>query len=63
MQELGKPFYESSEDLLVQNTCDIVSRPVAETMQHIRRVGQDQYEEFVVEWIGKRIKSLSDHTK
>ena len=54
---------ESSEDLLVQNTCDIVSRPVAETMQHIRRAGQDQYEEFVVEWIGKRIKSLSDHTK
>ena len=60
---MGNPFMEPSEDILVLDTRDIVGPEVAATVRHIRRSGQEQYEEFISERLDTRTKHLSDPIK
>lgn len=49
LDEMGNPFLERSEDLLVIDTRDIVDNDVAETVRKIETLGEEQYGRFVVE--------------
>ena len=60
IEEMGNPFMESSKDLLVLDTHDIVDSPVTDTIKNIVKNCKRQYEEFVTKRLVKRNKSLFD---
>ena len=43
LEEMGNPFLEHSQDLLVIDTRDIMDIQVAETVRRIERLGEEQY--------------------
>ena len=49
MEEMGNPFLEHSQDLLVIDTRDIMDTQVAETVRRIETLGKEQYTKFVTE--------------
>lgn len=53
LDEIGNPFLEHSEDLLVIDTRDIVDSEVAETVRNIETLGEEQYTKFVTERLEK----------
>ena len=57
-EEMGNPFKESTEDLLVLDTHDILDPSVAVTIKNIVKNGKQQYETFVQERLEKRCKSI-----
>ena len=60
IEEMGNPFIESSKDLLVLDTHDIVDSSVTDTIKNIVKNGKRQYEELVTKHLVKRNKSLFD---
>ena len=60
IEEMGNRFMESSKDLLVLDTHDIVDSSVTGTIKNIVKNGKRQYEEFVTKRLVKRNKSLFD---
>ena len=48
-QEMGNPFLENTQDLLVLDTRDIMETPAAETVRKTESLGQEQYTKFVEE--------------
>lgn len=46
-KDMGNPFLELSQDLLVIDTKDIVDVKVAETVKNIETIGAKQFEDFV----------------
>ena len=60
---MGNPFKESSEDLLVLDTRDILNPSVAVTIKTIAKNGKQQNETFVEERLEKRSKSILDPIK
>ena len=58
IEEMGNPFRESSEDLLVLDIRDILDPSVAVTIKNIVKNGKQQYETFVKERLEKRCKSM-----
>ena len=63
VEEMGNQFKESSEDLLVLDTRDILDPSVAVTIKNIVKNGKQQYETFVEERLEKRCKSILDPIK
>ncbi|CAC5382291.1 unnamed protein product [Mytilus coruscus] len=63
IEEMGNPFLEESEDLLVLDTGDIVDPKVANTVRNIEQIGNDKYHEYVRERLDKRTTPLSDPIK
>ncbi|CAG2205900.1 unnamed protein product [Mytilus edulis] len=63
IEEMGNPFLEESEDLLVLDTRDIVDPKVANTVRNIEQIGNDKYHEYVRERLDKRTTPLSDPIK
>ena len=63
IEEMGNPFMETSEDVLVLDTRDIVDPRVSDTIRNIQTTGQQQYDDFVDERLKKRTKPLSDTIK
>ena len=63
IEEMGDPFKESSEDLLVFDTCDILDPSVAVTIKNSVKNGKQQYETFVEERLEKMCKSILDPIK
>ncbi|XP_076078833.1 uncharacterized protein LOC143048849 [Mytilus galloprovincialis] len=63
IEEMGNPFLEESEDLLVLDTRDIVDPKVANTVRNIEQIGNDKYHEYVRERLDKRTRPLSDPIK
>ena len=49
LEEMGNPFLEDSQDLLVIDTKDIMDTQVAETVRKIETLGEKQYTEFVTD--------------
>ena len=49
LEEMGNPFLERSQDLLVIDTRDIMDTQVTETVRRIEALGEEQYTEFVTE--------------
>lgn len=48
-EEMGNPFLEHSEDLLVLDTKDILDPYVAEAVRRVETLGIEQYQQFVEE--------------
>lgn len=57
-EELGNPFEEDSQDLLVLDTKEIADTAVIETVRNAKQIGQDQFEAFSKECIVDRTKSI-----
>ena len=57
-EELGNPFEEDSQDLLVLDTKEIADPAVIETVRNAKQIGQDQFEAFSKECIMDRTKSI-----
>ena len=49
LEEMGNPFLEHSQDLLVIDTRDIMDTQVADTVRKIETLGKEQYSKFVIE--------------
>ena len=59
-QEMGNPFLEHTQDLLVLDTRDIMETPVAETVRKIESLGEEQYTKFVEEKLEQCMKLVTD---
>ena len=46
LEEMGNPFLECNQDLLVIDTRDIMDTQVAETVRRIETLGKEQYAEL-----------------
>jgi len=60
--EFGNPFSESSSDLLVLDTKDVVDKEVIDTLYKIKQLGFQQHNTFVKERLVERVKPLDDAT-
>ncbi|KAJ8034246.1 hypothetical protein HOLleu_21003 [Holothuria leucospilota] len=58
MEEMGNPFEEDTEDLLVFDTKDIVGEDVIHTVCKIQKIGKEQCTSFVKSRITDRTESL-----
>ena len=48
-EEMGNPFLEDSQDLLVIDTRDVMDVAVADTVRKVKSLGEEQYKKFVEE--------------
>ena len=62
-EEMGNPFVEDSNDLLILDSKEVVDPEVVETIQNIVRVGEEQYNLFFTERLNSNGKSLNDTIK
>ena len=60
IEELGNPFEEDSQDLLVLDTKEIADPAFIETVRNAKQIGQDQFEAFSKECIVDRAKSIEE---
>ena len=60
IKELGNPFEEDSQDLLVLDTKEIADPAVIETVSNAKQIGQDQFEAFSKECIVDRTKYIEE---
>ena len=63
IEEMGNPFIESSGDLLVLDSRNIIDTAVVDTLHHIEKLGQDQYEAYVEERLINQTKPITDPIK
>ena len=59
LQDMGNPFLEESNYLLVLDTKDIME-PVAVTVRKVETIGQEQYSKFVDERLSKCMTPVGD---
>ena len=60
MEELGNPFKEESQDLLVLDTKEIADPAVLKTVHSAKCIGQNQFDTFTKECLIHRTKSIDD---
>ncbi len=63
MEDMGNPFTEDSNDLLVLDSRNIADAAVADTMQQIEQIGIEQYEAYVDERLVNQRTPISDTIK
>lgn len=63
IEEMGNPFMEETEDLLVLDTKEIMSLDAVVRLHKVEEVGMAQYESFITERLVQRSKSLYDPIK
>jgi predicted DsbA family dithiol-disulfide isomerase len=59
-RELGNPFLEKSQDLLVLDTRDIADTSVIESVRKVEALGEEQYQVFVKERLDKCEKPITE---
>ena len=59
-EEMGNPFSENSEDLLVLDTRDIMSSSVTETVRRVETIGEELYKKYVEERLEKCEKPITE---
>ena len=60
MEELGNPFEEESEDLLVLDSKEIAHPSAVEAVKKAQRIGQQQFQTFTKECLVERTKPIDD---
>ena len=60
MEELGNPFEEKSEDLLVLDSKEIAHPSAVEAVKKAQRIGQQQFQTFTKECLVERTKPIDD---
>lgn len=63
VEDMGNPFMEQSEDLLILDTHDIVDKKVAETVRNIEIIRKQQFHQFVKERLESNSKSIYEPIK
>ena len=58
IEDMGNPFEEESQDLLVLDTKEIADPAVVKTVRSAKSVGQDQFDAFTKECLLDRTKSI-----
>ena len=58
-EEMGNPFLEESQDLMVFDTRDIMNSSIGETVRNAETIGEKQYSKFVEERL-QAAKPLTD---
>ncbi|GFO04548.1 hypothetical protein PoB_003105300 [Plakobranchus ocellatus] len=59
-EEMGNPFMEESEDLLVLDSRDIADPAIVQSVRSIEKTGQDQYDKYMTERVIERTTSVFD---
>jgi len=60
MEELGNPFEEKSEDLLVLDSKEIADPSAVEAVKKAQKIGQQQFQTFTKECLVERTKPIGD---
>ena len=60
IEELGNPFEEESQDLIVLDTKEIANPAVVQTVRNAKKIGQEQFDTFTKECLIDRTKSIDD---
>ena len=60
VEEMGSPFLEETEDLLVLDTRDIIDASVGETVRKVEVLGEEQYNKFVEERLVQLAKPITE---
>ena len=60
MEELGNPFEEESEDLLVLDSKEIADPSAVEDVKKAQNIGQQQFKTFTKECLVERTKHIDD---
>ena len=60
IEEMGNPFLEESQDLLVLDSKIIMSSSVADTVRKVESLGAEQYKTFVEERLEQQTKPITD---
>ena len=60
MEELGNPFEEESEDLLVLDSKDIADASAVEAVKKAHKIGQQQFQTFTKECLVEKTKPIDD---
>ena len=63
MEDLGKPFLEESEDLIVLDTKQIAGPPAVTCVRQMEALGREQCNTFITEHLVNQKKSLYDPIK
>ncbi|QQP37628.1 Hypothetical protein FKW44_017958, partial [Caligus rogercresseyi] len=58
--EMGNPFEEESQDLLILDSKDIAGPAAVETVMNAKKIGQEQFEAFTRECLLDRTKAVDD---
>ncbi|GFO47369.1 hypothetical protein PoB_007387400 [Plakobranchus ocellatus] len=59
-EEMGNPFMEESEDLLVLDSREIADPAIVQSVRSIEKTGQDQYDKYMTERVIERTTSVFD---
>ena len=60
IEDMGNPFGEKGSDLLVLDTRDLADTAVIDSLNHIEKLGQDQYITYVSEHLVSQTKPITD---
>ena len=60
IEELGNPFEEESQDLIVLDTKEIANPAVVQTVRNAKKIGQEQFDTFTKEYLIDSTKSIDD---
>ena len=63
IDEMGNPFTDESNDLLVLDTRDIVDSSVVSVMCHLKKLGQEQYDKFATDRLVTQVTPVNDPIK
>ena len=63
IEEMGNPFIDESNDLLVLDSRDIADPTVVTAMRNLKKIGQEQYDKFVTERLVTQISPVNDPIK
>ena len=63
IEEMGNPFTENSNDLLVLGSKDLADPAVINTVRQIEKLGQEKYDAYVSERLVSQTTSISDPIK
>ena len=63
LDDMGNPFEEDNEDLMVLDTKEIMSSAAVSAVRAVQKIGQDQFESFVKERLVDVSKPLNDVIK
>ncbi len=63
IEEMGNPFFEESDELLVLDTRDIADPLVVKAMYVLKKTGQVQYNTFITERLVQQTKLINDPIK
>ena len=60
IEDMGNPFGEKGSDLLILDTRDLADTAVIDSLNHIEKLGQDQYNTYVSERLVSQTKPITD---